>query len=195
MVRLVGGPGTRYDRRVGTEDFSRNFDVEIAARIQETPIRSYAQLPLPRGEHLRRHFIVTPPMHPMEATIEEREEGILAQAPGLSVAIPAHVGSKLPRAARNFLLGFRPEDIAFDRNRGGNGIVCSATIRMVRRIASPETLPDADPVASLKCSLMGAVREASDEDGQHGAAIRSSGGRRFCSVPHTRSIRPRPSGE
>ncbi|WP_165359680.1 response regulator [Lichenibacterium minor] len=38
------------------------------------------------------------------------------------------------------------------------------------RIASPETLPDADLIASLNCSLKGAVREGSDEDGQHGDA-------------------------
>ncbi len=46
----------------------------------------------------------------------------------------------------------------------------SAAILMRVRIASPETLPDADPIASLSCSLKGAVREGSDEDGQHGDA-------------------------
>ena len=42
------------------------------------------------------------------------------------------------------------------------------------RIGSPGTLPDTDPVASPNCSLKGGVREASDEDGQHGDAGRSS---------------------
>ena len=58
------------------------------------------------------------------------------------------------------------------RRKAGYG----ASIWMRLRIASPETLPDADPVASPNCSLKGGVREASDEDGQHGDA-----GRSFCS--------------
>ena len=50
------------------------------------------------------------------------------------------------------------------------GANCNAAILMRARIASPEMLLEARPVASSGCSLIGAFGEASDEAGQHGDA-------------------------
>ncbi|WP_442578942.1 N,N-dimethylformamidase beta subunit family domain-containing protein [Mesorhizobium sp. ASY16-5R] len=49
LVRFVGGPGARNDRKVQTQALPQHLDHTFAGRVQQTAIGSYARLPLPSG--------------------------------------------------------------------------------------------------------------------------------------------------
>jgi len=69
LLRFVGGPGARDDRRIEAEILERHLDVKFPGRVQETVVGSYAALPLsePLPDEFSIHCWVMPTMPQSDA--------------------------------------------------------------------------------------------------------------------------------